>query len=368
MEKMFDKVAIIGLGLLGGSLAKAMKAGGLANEITGCGRTAQRLEYALKNGIADSVTNDPVECVNDADFIVIGTPVGIIPDVIERISGKLRPGAVVTDLGSTKQYIVEKAESAFPEGVYFVGSHPMAGSENSGIEASDPLLFENALCVVTSSTRTEMAALKKVETLWETLKCRVMVMTPQEHDFLVAAASHLPHIAAVSLCWTVSSLSEVSEKVMPLLAGGFRDTTRVASGSPEVWHDICDANRDFIGDMIDSYIDKLGEVKKAIGSNDSGAMTDIFALAKKFRDEVPQRGIGALMSDYELIVDVMDRPGIIGEVATALGAESINIKNMNIQHIRELGGGTLLLVLEKEDDIGRAIEVLEKSGFKAKRK
>lgn len=365
---MYEKVAIIGLGLLGGSLARAMKAQGLAGSITGCGRTPERLKFAIEHGIVDAVTRDPVEAVQGADLVVISTPVGMIPGMIEKIAGHLPPGAIVTDMGSTKQMIVESAERVLPREVHFVGSHPMAGSENVGVEASTATLFQNALCVVTSSSLTEVSALKKVESLWEALKCRVMVMTPQEHDLLVAAASHLPHLAAVSLCRTLSSISDADEKVMPLLAGGFRDTTRIASSSPEIWRDICLANRSHIKDVLEGYIAAICDVRDKISGAGPEELEELFASAKTFRDEVPARGAGALRSDFEIIADVVDRPGVIGEVATALGGASINLKNINIQHVREIGGGTLLIILEKEEDIDRAIQVLHGCGFAARRK
>jgi len=345
-----------------------MKARGMCDSVTGCGRNPGRLEFAITHGIADTVTHDPSDAALGADLVVICTPVGLIPSVIEKISPRMKHGAIVTDVGSTKQFIVEQAEKLLPANVHFVGSHPMAGSESAGVEASTLTLFENAICVVTPSGKTEVQALERIQSLWESLKCRVMVMSPEEHDTLVAASSHLPHLAAVSLCQTISSLSADNEKVIPLLAGGFRDTTRIASGSPEVWRDICIANRDHIVDMLASNIDTLCGIKDIVESGDDKKLESLFRSAAMFRDEVPSRGIGALTSNFELLVDVADRPGVLGELTSALGHASINIKNINIQHVRELGGGTMLLVLEKEEDIESAIAVLGENGFSAKRK
>jgi prephenate dehydrogenase len=365
---MFEHVSIIGLGLLGGSLARAMKAHGLAGRITGCGRRADRLKYALDNGIADAVDTDPVRASRDADLVVISTPVTNIPEIILSLRGVLKPGTIITDMGSTKTEIVRIAEEFLEDGVQFVGGHPMAGSEDFGVESSIATLFENSLCVLTSSSRTDIHALQRLQNLWETLHCRVMILTPEEHDLLVAAASHLPHIVAVSLARCVEGLSADHEKVLPLLAGGFRDTTRVASGSPEVWRDICIENRHPIGSMLDRFAETFRETASVVVDGDPRALERLFGAAKHFRDDVPARGRGALVSEFEVLVDVADRPGVIGEIASGLGRAGVNIRNINIQHVRELGGGTMLLTLEKEQDMDRAVEVLRTEGFSARPK
>jgi prephenate dehydrogenase len=368
MEKPFERVAIIGLGLLGGSMARALKATGQVREIVGYGRTQERLDYALEQGIADTVTRDPAQAVRGADFVVVATPVGLIPTLLDQLAGHIEPDAIVIDVGSTKESIVRHAESVLPDSVHFVGCHPMAGSEESGVQASSPILFENALCVVAASARVEVSAVQRVVRMWEGLKARVMVMSPGEHDMLVAAASHLPHLVAVSLCNAINGLSADNEKILPLLAGGFRDTTRVASGSPEMWRDILLSNREPISRVLGQFADSLQFLRARLDNADPGELIDMFHGAKEFRDSIPQRGLGALESDYELLVDVADRPGVLGEITTALGNAGINIKNMNIRHVRDLGGGTLLVVLEKEIDIDRAIALLEKQGFASKRR
>lgn len=365
---MFQRASVIGLGLLGGSLARAMKDNGLVSEIAGYGRTPERLDYARSNGIADFVTRDAAEAVRGADFVVIATPVGLIPSLLDQLSLHIEPGAVVIDVGSTKQGIVAHAEDVLPQGVHFVGCHPMAGSETSGVEAASPILFENALCVVTPSARTEVSAAERVVRLWEALKARVLVMTPLEHDLLVAASSHLPHLVAVSLCKTIDGLSADNEKILPLLAGGFRDTTRVASGSPEMWRDILLSNKIPIRNVLDRFSMTLDRLKERLDKSDPDELISLFTSAKDFRDTIPQRGLGAMESDYEIVVDVVDRPGVLGEITTALGQAEINIKNMNIRHVRDFGGGTLLLILEKENDMDRAIALLNSQGFRAKKR
>mgnify|MGYP001253912689 CR=1 FL=1 len=365
-EVKFDHISIIGLGLLGGSIAKTARKLGIVKKVTGCGRNDSRLEYAVNNGIADKVTKNPVDAVKGADLVFICTPVGTIPGIIENISGYLNPGCIVSDVGSTKQEIVEKAESCLPRNVNFIGCHPMAGSEESGIEAATDCLFENAICVLTSSEKTNITALNKLSNLWETFKSRVMILTPEEHDHLVAASSHLPHMVAVSLVNCISDIAEENDKVLPLLAGGFRDTTRIASGSSEMWMDICRENKDYIIPLIDKYISSLKEISCVISENSDDKLLKRFVIAKEFRDELPEKGKGVLDSDNEIIVDVADRPGVIGEITCALGKEGINIRNINVRHVRELSGGTLSLIIEKSEDMEKAVSILEGSGLKAK--
>lgn len=366
MGILFEKVSVLGLGLLGGSLARAMKSRGLCGSVTGLGRTPERLAYALANGIADVAVTDPAVAVRGAGLVVIATPVGLIPAMIDAIAAHLQPGAVVMDVGSTKVSIVEHAERVLPEGVHFVGCHPMAGSENNGVEASSDILFENALCVVCASARTEVIALKRIETLWTELGARALLMSPKEHDLLVAAASHLPHVVAVSLCRTLSDVCDGNEKVAPLLAGGFRDTTRIASGNPEMWRDIIVANTAPIRDVLDRFAAALDDIRARIARADPDELMDMFTGAKEFRDRIPQRGMGALDSEHRIIVDVADRPGVLGDIAGALGRAGINIRNMNIRHVREPGGGTLMVILEKGRDMDRAIALLNELGFSAR--
>jgi prephenate dehydrogenase len=362
---MFETISIIGLGLLGGSIAKTARKYGLVGSVVGCGRRPERIEYALKNGIADRVEREPEKAVAGADLVVVCTPVGMIPEMIERIAARLDAKSIVTDVGSTKTSIVKAAERVLPKEVSFVGGHPMAGSEESGIEASTDVLYENALCVLTSSEGTNIVALNRLARFWEALRARVMIMPPEEHDLLVACSSHLPHMVAVSLVRCVAALSGNHEKVLPLLAGGFRDTTRIASGNSEMWRDICMANGDCIAAALDEFGDSMREVAAAVRNGDGDALSRIFEQAKRFRDEVPARGRGILAPENELIVDVADRPGVIGEITGELGKAGVNIRNINVQHVREMRGGTLSIILEKQDDTARAIKTLAAAGFTA---
>ncbi|MEW5944930.1 MAG: prephenate dehydrogenase [bacterium] len=366
---MFEKIAIIGIGLLGGSLARALRAAGAAGKISATGRNPDRLAYALQEKIADETKKTPLETAADADLVIVSTPVKTIPAVLEEILPALKYNAIVTDVGSTKVEITSVGDRIFPAGgPFFVGGHPMAGSEDSGVEASRGNLFENALCVLTPTERTDPGALERVKKLWEAARAKVLVMPPHRHDLLVAAASHLPHLVAVSLTKCISEIGERHEQLFPLLAGGFRDTTRIASGSPEVWRDICLTNRDPILETARGFLKVMSELTETLSSDAGENLERLFESAKSFRDAIPERGKGALFPNYEVLVDAADRPGVIGEIATSLGAAGINIKNIHVRHVRELRGGAIALTLESEKDVDRALELLKKTGFNARKK
>ncbi|MFH1537726.1 MAG: prephenate dehydrogenase [bacterium] len=368
MEK-WERVSIVGMGLIGGSLALAMRGAGIAGEIVGCGRKDERLRYALDNGIADRVTKDPKEAAEGAGLVVVCTPAGLIPGMLAAIRPALGAGAVVTDAGSTKKDIVAGAEKLFGgDGPWFVGSHPMAGSEDSGVEAARADLFENALCVLTPGGGCPEDVVGRVRGVWEAAGAKVLEMGAEEHDFLVAASSHLPHLVAVTLALSLAGFSREREGVLPLLAGGFRDTTRIASGSPEVWRDICMMNREAIISMLDGFEGALRETGRVLRGGGEEEMQKLFSAAKRFRDGIPGGGRGALAGAHEVLVDAPDRPGVIAEIATALSDAGINIKNLFVQHVREMHGGTILLTLESEEDQARAAELLAAKGLRARKK
>lgn len=368
MEK-WERVSIIGLGLIGGSLALALRRAGVVGEVVGCGRTPEKLQYALDNGVADVVTKSPEEAVAGAGLVVVCAPVGLVPEMLGVIRPALGAGAVVTDVGSTKRGIMERAGALFGGGgPWFVGSHPMAGSEDSGVEAAREDLFENALCVLTPGEGCSGEVVGRVRGVWEAAGAKVLEMGAGEHDFLVAASSHLPHLIAVTLTRSLAGFSREREEILPLLAGGFRDTTRIASGSPEVWRDICLMNREAILKMLEGFEGVFEETRRVVREGTDEEIERLFAAAKEFRDGIPEGGRGALAGAHEVLVDAPDRPGVIAEIATALSDAGINIKNLYVQHVRELHGGTILVTLGSEADQARAAGLLAAKGFRAWKK
>ena len=281
---MIRELAVIGVGLLGGSVAKAARQGGLARRIVGIGRDAGRLQPALDDGTLDLAVTDLDAGVRDADFVLLAAPVLTIEGLLERVWRAAPVGAVVTDVGSTKRNIVRAAERlAAGRPLAFVGSHPMAGSEQAGYRVARPDLFRGATVVVTPTEATELAALKKTTEFWEALGARVTSLDPETHDRTVAAISHLPHLIA---CALVDGAARVEPAAFELAARGFRDTTRIAAGDPDMWTEIFLANRDALSTTVEAFREALGELQQVIDGGRADALRAVLARIKATRDQV----------------------------------------------------------------------------------
>jgi prephenate dehydrogenase len=278
------KITIIGVGLLGGSLGLAIKKRRLAGEVTGFVRRAASIADCKKAKAVDSCTCNLREAVAEADLIVLCTPLAqMLPRVREMIP-LLKRGAIVTDVGSVKASVVKELESLVAKaGAHFIGSHPMAGAEKTGVAAARADLFNNAVCVITPTRRSHPAALRTVERFWKAVGTRAMRLTPELHDELVSRSSHLPHVAAATLANLV--LDPALPKSQPLLcANGFRDTTRIASGSPEMWRDIAISNRKNLGKALDTFIRDLKKIQAILKKGDAKAVEKFFQQGKQRRD------------------------------------------------------------------------------------
>ena len=281
---LFQKVTIIGVGLLGGSLGLAIRERRIAATTAGYVRRSASVEECLQFGVVNEATRDIQAAVSGADLIVLCTPLSRMRALTEEMLPALKPGAVVTDVGSVKGAVVRDVESLVTSaGGYFIGSHPMAGGERMGVSASRVDLFDDAVCVVTPTPRSNPEALCKVEEFWDAVGMRVMQMTPELHDELVSRSSHLPHVVAAGLASYVLSPVHTKEQAT-LCATGFRDTTRVASGSPEMWRDIAMANRDKLSKVLSVLIADLQEFQRALDESDSKVIEEFFATAKSRRD------------------------------------------------------------------------------------
>lgn len=277
---MFRRITIIGLGLIGGSLALAIKEKNLAKELVGVSRRKSTINHAIRNRMVDVATLDLKKGVKDSDLVIISAPVFKIVDIAKQIAPFLKNGAILTDAGSTKKYIVRNIEPIIPKGVYFVGSHPFAGSEKSGIKSSDRDLFNGAFCIVTKTLNTNPEVLSKIKRFWEKLKMKVAVMGLNEHDKMVSKLSHLPHTAAVSL---VNSIGSMKAK---FASSGFRDATRIASGEPELWKDIFLTNRDNLIKDIEILKRELSKIEMALKNNDKVELLKSLNRAKFIRDSL----------------------------------------------------------------------------------
>ena len=282
--KLFGKMTIIGVGLLGASLAKACKERDLVEEVAGYGRNRENLEKARALKIIDHCPADLAEAVKDADLIVLCTPVTTIIPLIQNMISKIRPGTLITDVGSVKEPIVMEAEKLVPEGVYFVGSHPIAGGENSGLEDSTADLYQNAKCIVTPTGKTNNKALEKISALWQAVGMQVINLSAEEHDFVFGAVSHLPHIVVYALMNTLGALRTQDDREVTAFSGaGLKDITRIASSDPVMWRDICLSNRNHSLDLIDRFQNKLDEIRSTIEKGDGEALKEEFMAANKYR-------------------------------------------------------------------------------------
>jgi len=279
--RLFNKVTIIGVGLIGGSIGLAIKKKGLAKEVTGVFRRPSTLRRALRHKAIDNGTLRVEEGVKGADLIILATPVYSIPLVGREAIRYADAGAIITDAGSTKIWVVARMETlaASARSIFFVGSHPMAGSENAGVEFATADLFKSSPCIVTRTARTDEAALKKVAAFWEALGARVKVMSPGAHDKSISLVSHLPHLVAFSLA------GAIPEKDIVYAAEGFRDTTRVASSNPKLWADIFLTNKKEIinaGRMFEKY---YADIVRALSKGDYGGIVRMLKKAKSKRDK-----------------------------------------------------------------------------------
>jgi len=286
-EPFFNKVTIIGVGLMGGSLALAGKKAGLFGQVVGCGRTEESLVRAVELNVIDKYIMQCEQAVTGADLVVVATPVLYMREIFQKISAHLKPGCIVFDLGSIKKKIVRWAESELQNNCTFIGVHPIAGTERSGVEASSEKLYQGAWCVLTPGEKTDAEALIKVTWLWEKIGSKTTTMSVDEHDQVLAAISHLPHMVAYALVNTVSRLDkENGGGVLSFSAGGFKDFTRIASSHPVMWKDICMGNKECVVDMIERFEAELANIKSYINNEDQQSLQKEFQEARDARNSL----------------------------------------------------------------------------------
>jgi len=280
----FEQITIVGVGLLGGSLARVCKKKGLAGKVVGFGRTPEKLKRAQELGIIDAYATDLQTAVEHADLVVLCTPVSTLGPLASEMAPFLEPGCIVTDVGSVKKTVVGDIQSQLPDPVHFVGSHPIAGGEKSGFEASTSDLFEQQKCIVTPTPKTNPSALSRVKELWEQTGMRVISLDVEEHDTVFGAVSHLPHVIAYILMNTIGETSTKNHaEVISFSGGGLRDITRIASSNPVLWRDICLANKKPVLNLIDKFQEALQQVRSTIENEDSQLLEQTFERANKYR-------------------------------------------------------------------------------------
>lgn len=361
MSSLKGRVFIIGLGLIGGSLALCIKKIHKEATIIGYDVNEAQAKLATMLGVVDE-TIDSVEIgASFADLIIIATPVKETENILQILENvQLKRDVIISDAGSTKKAIVEKAENLRKKGITFIGGHPMAGSHKSGVIAAKAILFENAFYLLTPQKHIQEEAIERLKLWLEGTKAKFISMSPEEHDYLTGVISHFPHIVAASLVHQAEKTSEKEKLIPRLAAGGFRDVTRIASSSPEMWRDILLHNKDVLLGLLKEWQAEMGIVVNMLKSNNSEAIFDYFSRAKQFRDELPQKEKGAIPAFYDLFVDVPDYPGIISEITGILAIEEISITNIRILETREELNGVLVISFQTEEDRLRALTCIHK--------
>jgi prephenate dehydrogenase len=279
----FQNVAILGVGLIGASLALALKQHGLTQNVVGYGRTRENLIRATERGIIDSFACEPAKACRNADLIVLATPVGAFIDIAQRIEPALKEDVIVTDVGSVKGSLVRDLERLLSPRGLFVGGHPIAGSNHSGIDTASARLFEQARCIITPTHATDRNALDEVAAMWRTLGSLVTLVSPDEHDRIYAAVSHLPHLLVFEL---VNTIEDIDKSYLSFSGQGFKDATRIASSQPELWRDICRQNRENLLAYVEAFKKNLDRVSRYLREDDSDAILMDFKRARELRESV----------------------------------------------------------------------------------
>jgi len=287
----FDRIALIGTGLIGSSIAHDIKRLGLAKEIVISTRSAETLKRAEELKLGDRYTPSSAEAVKDADLVIVSVPVGASESVAKEITAHLKPGAIVTDVGSTKASVIAQMQPHMPANVHFIPGHPLAGTEKSGPDAGFAGLFEGRWCIFTPIPGTDEAAIRKLRHFWETLGSRVDEMDPEHHDKVLAIVSHLPHLIAYNIVGTADDLETVTEsEVIKYSASGFRDFTRLAASDPTMWRDVCLHNRDAILEMLSRFSEDLASLQRAIRWGEGDKIFELFTRTRAIRRSIVEAG------------------------------------------------------------------------------
>jgi cyclohexadieny/prephenate dehydrogenase len=299
MSAQFRRVALIGIGLIGSSLAHAMRRGELAGEITGFARSEATRTKAKDIGLVDAVFSSPGAAVEDADLVILCSPVGTYAALAAEIAPALKPGAILTDVGSVKGAVVRDVEGHVPPGVHFIPGHPIAGTEQSGPESGFAELFINRWCILTPLPGADPLAVERLSAFWRACGSNVEIMTPEHHDLVLAITSHLPHLIAYNIVSTAADLEEVtSSEVIKYSAGGFRDFTRIAASDPTMWRDVFLNNKDAVLEMLGRFSEDLSALQRAIRWGDGDTLFSIFSRSRQIRRGIIAAGQDTAAPDF----------------------------------------------------------------------
>ncbi len=296
---IFERVALIGLGLIGSSIAWAAKRAGLAGHISGYAQSEKSRQTALRLGFIDSAHTSAAQAVTDADLVILCTPVGTYAALAQEIQSALKPGAIVSDAGSVKTAVVRDVTPFIPEGVHFVPAHPVAGTEYSGPESGFAELFDNRWCILTPPPGADAGAIDRLTRFWRGCGSNVDFMTPEHHDLVLAVTSHLPHLIAYNIVGTAADLEDVTQKeVIKYSASGFRDFTRIAASDPTMWRDIFLNNREAVLEMLGRFTEDLSALQRAIRWGDGEALFETFTRTRSVRKAIIDAGQDTATPDF----------------------------------------------------------------------
>ncbi|OOB79623.1 MAG: hypothetical protein BEN19_07360 [Epulopiscium sp. Nuni2H_MBin003] len=356
------RIGIIGLGLLGGSIAKTLKQiNSNHSYIIAYDNDVDILFTAQKENIINEFTFEINQKFADCNIVFICTPVLYIVDIVKQLLNYVKKDCIITDVGSTKSDILVNVKPIIDKsnkGVHFIGGHPMAGSEKSGYLAASDYLFENAYYIITPYEDTPEFMIFILQKIIERLGSIPIVIPATFHDYAIATISHTPHIVASSLVHLVKSSDTKDHFLHTLAAGGFKDITRIASGDPTMWENICISNKAEISDSLSSFIEILTLFKDKLDNNDTSALHTFFNDAKSYRDTFRSGVKYTASKTFSMLIDIKDRPGSIATIATILGSNSINIKDIGIVNHREFDPGILRVVFSTEHERLQAHELL----------
>lgn len=362
MQTQHLTAGFIGLGLIGGSIARALKKQAPSTTVMAYMRSRDRLLKAQEDGAVDIILEGVGELLRQCDIIFLCTPVEYNASYLEQIRPYLKLGAVITDVGSTKTQIHEAVQSLAME-ESFIGGHPMAGSEKTGYENSTDHLLENAYYILTPTDKTPESSVAMMTQVASLIGAIPLVLDYREHDRIVATVSHLPHIIASSLVNLVRDKDGSQGLMKRLAAGGFKDITRIASASPVMWEQICMTNETNIASLLRDYIESLNRILTVLDSRDSDSVRELFESSRDYRNSFETRVSGPIAPDYSFSVDVCDEPGAISIISAILAGKGISIKNIGINHNRENGEGALSINFYDEKSRNAAWERLKKYNY-----
>ena len=291
MNHSFERVCIVGLGLIGGSVGLAMKRSNISNQITGYARSNSTLERAIELGLVDKVEDNLKDAVNDCDLVILATPLSAFKKLVEEMSPFLKKDCIITDTGSAKLSVIEDLSGILPSNVEFVPGHPIAGTEESGPDAGFAELFDNRWCILTPTEDNSSHAIDLVKEFWESIGSKVEIMDPLHHDKVLAITSHIPHLIAFNIVGTANNLANITEKeVVKYSAGGFRDFTRIAASDPKMWSDIFTYNSEAVLEMLELFSNDLAKLKSAVIKKDSDLLFSNFEKTREVRKNIIDAG------------------------------------------------------------------------------